>query len=81
LSQDDYKQYPHEQFSIPSEGAIQAVVNKGELTPKSVVKYFVQQRQGKQGVKEIVQEVVNRKTKKGGNDKAVWITEETAPVV
>jgi 3-hydroxyisobutyryl-CoA hydrolase len=32
-------------------------------------------------VKEIVQEVVNRKTKKGGNDKAVWITEETAPVV
>jgi 3-hydroxyisobutyryl-CoA hydrolase len=80
LSQDDYKQYPHEQFSIPSEGAIQAVVNKGELTPKSVVKYFVQQRQGKQGVKEIVQEVVNRRTKKGENDKAVWITEETAPV-
>jgi 3-hydroxyisobutyryl-CoA hydrolase len=32
-------------------------------------------------VKEIVQEVVNRRTKKGENDKAVWITEETAPVV
>ena len=81
LSQDDYKQYPHQQFSIPSEAAIQAEVNKGTLTPKMVVKHFVQQRQGKQGVREIVQEVVARKTKKGENDKAVWISEESVPVI
>jgi len=45
-----------------------------------VVKHFVQQRQGKQGVKEIVQEVVDRKTKTE-DGKAVWILEEPVPVV
>lgn len=78
LSQEDYKYYPHAQFSIPTEEDIQAVVRKGELTPKSVVKHIVQQRQGKQGVKEIVQEIVNRKVKKGEDGKAVWISEVTA---
>jgi 3-hydroxyisobutyryl-CoA hydrolase len=81
LNQDDYQEYPHQQFSIPSEGAIQSVVNKGEMSQKTVINHFVKQRQGKQGVKEIVQEVVDRKTKKGDNGKAVWITEDAAPVI
>lgn len=80
LNQSDYKEYPHGGYSIPSEAAIQSVVSKGELSQRSVVKHFVQQRRGKQGVKEIVQEVIDRKTKKGENGKAVWITEEEAPV-
>jgi 3-hydroxyisobutyryl-CoA hydrolase len=79
LNQSDYKEYRHGEYSIPSEAAIQSVVSKGELSQRSVVKHFVQQRRGKQGVKEIVQEVIDRKTKKGENGKAVWITEE-APV-
>jgi len=32
-------------------------------------------------VKEIVQEVIDRRTKRGDNGKAVWITEEEALVV
>jgi 3-hydroxyisobutyryl-CoA hydrolase len=73
LSTDNYHDYPHAQWGIPREVDIESVVKKGELAPGQVVKYFVQQRQGKQGVKEIVEEVVNRKTKKGDDGKALWI--------
>jgi 3-hydroxyisobutyryl-CoA hydrolase len=81
LSNDNYPDYPHARFSIPKEKDIESVVSRGELTPKQVVKYFVQQRRGKQGVKEVVQEVVSRKTKKDANGKAVWISEDAAPEV
>jgi 3-hydroxyisobutyryl-CoA hydrolase len=81
LSNDNYRDYPHARFGIPREENIESVVRKGDLTPKQVVKHFVQQRQGKQGVKEVVQEVVNRKTTKDDNGKAVWISEDAAPIV
>lgn len=76
LNEEDYSEYPHARFSIPTEAAIKAVVDQGELTPSKVVEYFVHQRQGKQGVTEIVKEVVSRKTKQGANGKAVWMSEE-----
>jgi 3-hydroxyisobutyryl-CoA hydrolase len=81
LNSNTYRDYPHARFGIPIEANIENVVRQGELTPKQVIKYFVQQRQGKQGVKEVVQEVVNRKTKKGENGKAVWISEDAAPAI
>ena len=79
LTEQDYKEYPHARFGIPRESEVESVVRRGELTPKQVVKYFVDQRRGKQGVKAIVQEVVTRKTKASQNDKAIWVTESGEP--
>ena len=74
LSKEDYKEYPHQRFGIPRESDIEAVVNKGAKSMKEVVDYFEKQRKGKQGIKEVVTEVLNRKTR-GENGKLVWILE------
>lgn len=74
LNEIDYTQYPHARFGIPKESEVQAVVNSGGLSQKGVVDHFINQRKQKQGVKQVVQEIVTRKTKKEG-DRLVWITE------
>ncbi|KIN04256.1 hypothetical protein OIDMADRAFT_26869 [Oidiodendron maius Zn] len=74
LNNVDYSRYPHERFGIPKESEVQELVSKGEISQKGVVDYFVNQRKGKQGVKEVVHEIVKRKTKKE-NGKLVWIPE------
>ncbi|KAE8450955.1 hypothetical protein EG329_005395 [Mollisiaceae sp. DMI_Dod_QoI] len=75
LSPDDYKEYPNIRFNIPSERQIENMVKNGVLSRKEVVNRFVEDRRGKQGVKEVVEEVVNRKTRVDHNNKAVWISE------
>jgi 3-hydroxyisobutyryl-CoA hydrolase len=72
LSDDDYSVYPHARFSLPTEGEVERLVRQGEKSPKGVVDYFVAMRNGKQGVKEVVQEIVDRRTR-NEDGKAVWI--------
>lgn len=72
LNNIDYKEYPHKQFSIPSENDVAKVVRKGVKDRHAVVQHFVQQREGKQGVKEVVQEIVRRRTTKE-DDHLVWL--------
>lgn len=74
LNDIDYDQYPHERFGIPKESEVQALVNMGGQSQKGLVDHFVKQRRGKQGVKEVVQEIVKRKTKKEDGN-LVWIPE------
>lgn len=76
LNNIDYSQYPHARFGIPRETEVQDIVNNGQLSQKGVVDHFVTQRRGKQGVREVVQEIVKRKTKKE-DGKLVWIPEPT----
>jgi 3-hydroxyisobutyryl-CoA hydrolase len=72
LSDRDYKEYPHQQFSIPREVDVERVVKQGDKSRKAVVKWFVEQRKGKQGIQKVVQEIVERKTKMV-DGKVVWI--------
>jgi 3-hydroxyisobutyryl-CoA hydrolase len=72
LSKADYTDYPHQRFGIPRENEIENLVRKGGKTSKEVVDHFVKERKGKQGVKEVVAEVMSRKSK-GQDGKAVWI--------
>ncbi|CAO3651272.1 unnamed protein product [Cunninghamella blakesleeana] len=70
LTNKDYKQYPHRKYMLPSEDDIKAVVT-GEapdvgnyaLSRQEIVDYIVRDRNGKQGVKQKVSEVLQRKTK------------------
>ncbi|KAI9260800.1 ClpP/crotonase-like domain-containing protein [Sporodiniella umbellata] len=75
LNKRDFKEYPHRKFCLPSEQDIMRVVT-GEtpdvgnyaLNRQEVVEYFLRDRKGKQGVKEKVLEVLDRKTKENEKD-------------
>ena len=73
LSDADYSQYPHAKFCLPTEIEVEQFVRMGGKSPRSVVDYFVTLRNGKQGVKEVVEEIVRRKTTTE-EGKAVWIS-------
>jgi 3-hydroxyisobutyryl-CoA hydrolase len=79
LSKSDYREYPHQRFGIPKEDEIESVVRNGEMGPKQITRHFVDKRHGKQGIKEIVQEVLQRKTKKIEEGKITWVTDLPKP--
>ncbi|RDL39438.1 3-hydroxyisobutyryl-CoA hydrolase, mitochondrial [Venustampulla echinocandica] len=70
LSDGDYKEYPHH-FGLPSESHVEAVVKRGGKSVKEVIDYFVREKRGKQGVKEVVSDVLQRRTETQ-NGKAFW---------
>ncbi|RUS22253.1 ClpP/crotonase-like domain-containing protein [Endogone sp. FLAS-F59071] len=69
LPNKNFKQYPHRRFALPSEEDVASVV-KGEtegvgdyaMTKDEVVNWFSRERNGKQGVREKVAEVLERMT-------------------
>lgn len=81
-SNKDYKQYPHRKYMLPTEEDVKRVVT-GEaadagsyaLNREEVVEYFLRERNGKQGVKNKVLEILNRKTEylKGGEQTLKWV--------
>ena len=71
LNKVDYATYPHQRFSIPHENAIKAFVERGGQTFKSTLKHFMDLRNSKQGVKEVVTEILDRKTV-GTENGLVW---------
>jgi 3-hydroxyisobutyryl-CoA hydrolase len=72
LSDTNYWAYPHAKFSLPTEAEVEAVVRAGERSQNGVVNYFVEKRLGKQGIKEVVKEIVERRTILE-DGKAIWI--------
>ncbi|RDW88639.1 3-hydroxyisobutyryl-CoA hydrolase [Coleophoma cylindrospora] len=64
LNDIDYSEYPHAKFSIPTEKDVEKIVLAGAKDRHAVVQHFVQQRDGKQGIKEVVHEILQRRTKK-----------------
>lgn len=69
LSDVNYMTYPHEQFSIPKEADIERFVKDGGKTFKSTLDHFMKLKKSKQGVKEVVTEILDRKT--SGTDKGL----------
>lgn len=81
LTQEDYDEYPHRKLGLPTEEEVRRVVRSKEYKAIEVVRLFIEQRDGKQGVKEVVSEILARKTqlkptKDGKPTKIVeWIDE------
>ncbi|KAG1446667.1 hypothetical protein G6F56_009500 [Rhizopus delemar] len=85
LNKRDFKMFPHRKYWLPSEKDIMRVVT-GEaadvgnyaLNRQQIVDYLLRERQGKQGVKEKVLEVLDRKTienKKDSEKSLKWVYE------
>jgi 3-hydroxyisobutyryl-CoA hydrolase len=72
LNNEDFREYPSRRFGMPQEDDVRRLISQGPWSQKGVVDYFVRQRHGKQGVKEVVQEIVKRKTKKEAGH-LLWI--------
>ncbi|KZL68072.1 3-hydroxyisobutyryl-CoA hydrolase (enoyl-CoA hydratase/isomerase) [Colletotrichum tofieldiae] len=72
LNDRDYKEYPYPYFALPTEDEVRNVVLQGQYTPKEVVKKVVEARNSRQGVEEVVKDIVDRKVvvKEGG--RAAW---------
>ena len=68
----DYAEYPYNNFGLPSEREIENLVMEGTLSRGQVVKHFADKTKGKAGVKEVVSEVLHRKTEVNEDGTAAW---------
>lgn len=81
LTDGDYAEYPWRRFGIPTEEDVKYLATVKSYTQNQIVNAFSAQRNGKQGVREVVSEIVARKTKViPGNNIAKWVEEEEQEV-
>ncbi|KAF9881082.1 mitochondrial 3-hydroxyisobutyryl-CoA hydrolase [Colletotrichum karsti] len=76
LNDRDYREYPYPYFALPTEQDVREVVLEGQHTPKQVLKKVVDQRNGRQGVAEVVKEILDRKVYVNDKGRATWYYEE-----
>lgn len=77
LNDRDYSEYPHLAFSVPSEKEIEEAVLSGGVagrTRQEVMTEVVNRRKGRQGIRAVVSEILNRKTSVDDKGKARWIS-------
>lgn len=64
LTDADYSEYPYRKYGLPTEREVWQVMRlKPGYTRDQVIKVFVAQRSGKQGIREVVGEIVDRNTR------------------
>ena len=72
LTTANFDEYPFAKFGLPTEANVEEKTREGTLTGPQIVDAFVRERQYKQGVKEVVEEIVARKTTGGSATVAKW---------
>jgi 3-hydroxyisobutyryl-CoA hydrolase len=74
LTAANYDEYPYAYLGVPTEKQVEDKVAMGTMTRAQIIESFMEERRQKQGVQEIVEEILARKTKgpKGMQDKPVW---------
>ncbi|KAH8599811.1 ClpP/crotonase-like domain-containing protein [Bisporella sp. PMI_857] len=73
LSDGDYNEYPWQRFGIPRESDVAKVWLKGGQSTKRVADIFVEHSHGKQGVKEVVREILKRRARRSENGDYIWL--------
>ncbi|KAF3770941.1 ClpP/crotonase [Cryphonectria parasitica EP155] len=63
LTREDYPEYPWRRFGLPTEDEVKQVVKSKNYTANQVCNAFAAQRNGKQGIREVVAEIVARNTR------------------
>ncbi|KAG4026432.1 hypothetical protein MFRU_041g00760 [Monilinia fructicola] len=77
LSDRDYNEYPFK-FGVPREKEVEKFVRQGGKSKFQVINHFLQATEGKQGVKEVVTEIIERKTTKSELGHLLWEQEQVA---
>ncbi|SPO06861.1 related to enoyl-CoA-hydratase [Cephalotrichum gorgonifer] len=69
----DYTEYPHAHLGVPGESEVEeAVLAGGGRTRDQVVTEIVGRRNGRQGIKTVVREILDRKTSPGEGGAVRW---------
>lgn len=72
FSEKDYNSYPHQRFALPSEAEIETCVREERLGLKKTIEKFATEWNQKDGVREKVTEVLDRRTV-SDNDGWRWV--------
>ncbi|KAL2257213.1 hypothetical protein VTK26DRAFT_507 [Humicola hyalothermophila] len=74
LTRANYDEYPHAGlgFGVPTEKEVEDKVALGTMTREQILDEFVRERRQKQGVREVVAEILARKTKVSPQGLAMW---------
>ncbi|KAK0759062.1 hypothetical protein N5P37_008551 [Trichoderma harzianum] len=73
-----YSEYPFAALGVPTEKEIQAIVSGNSLTPAELAKQAKASRKNRQGVAEVVDEIISRKTTVDEQGKAKWLAGDSA---
>ncbi|KAL2152459.1 hypothetical protein VTH82DRAFT_5643 [Thermothelomyces myriococcoides] len=73
LTEANYDEYPYAEFGVPTEEQVEKKVMLGTMTRDQIVDAFVRERNFKQGVKEVVEEILARKTTGGSKAIPKWV--------
>ncbi|KAG5920650.1 hypothetical protein E4U42_006135 [Claviceps africana] len=68
-----YSEYPFQKLGVPTEKEIKAVVKGNSYTPQEAVRTIVASRNGRQGIADVVNEVMSRKTAIDDQGKVKWV--------
>ncbi|KAL6924769.1 hypothetical protein ACHAPO_005457 [Fusarium lateritium] len=74
-----YNEHPYQGLGVPTEKEIEKVLSKGTCTREELTNKIVASRNGRQGISEVVTEIIDRKTVVDDKGKAVWVKDEVAP--
>lgn len=69
-----WMKYPHAKYSLPTEVDVKSFIDTNSLNKARVVDHFVSVYKGKQGVRQVVEEIVSRKTTRGEDGKVAWVS-------
>lgn len=75
FTNDNYKEYPYEHFGVPSEKEIEERLSKGTYTQEELATEVIATRNGRQGIADVVREIIGRKTTVV-EGKAKWLADE-----
>ncbi|KZF26657.1 ClpP/crotonase [Xylona heveae TC161] len=77
LSPHDFSEYPHSWIGLPPESEVEKLVRDGDKTRNQILEHLILASNGKIGVQEKVQEILERKTSAdGAGGRVSWIPEE-----
>ncbi|KAF5024879.1 hypothetical protein F66182_3037 [Fusarium sp. NRRL 66182] len=74
-----FSEYPHQGLGVPTEKEIEQVLSKGAYTQEELADKIIASRRGRQGVSDVVNEIVARKTVVTSQGKAKWLADESLP--
>lgn len=68
-----YRRYPYNKFGLPNDHDVRETMEKGNFTREKLIDHFVETRRGKQGVREVVSDVLERRAVRNkGTDDVQW---------
>ncbi|KAJ6438434.1 mitochondrial 3-hydroxyisobutyryl-CoA hydrolase [Purpureocillium lavendulum] len=71
-----FAEYPYAALGVPSEKEVQALVASRAYTPEELSRELVASRKGRQGISDVVNEIIARKTTVDGEGKVKWVSGE-----